>query len=151
MTQVTETTRRVRLVGVREQPLDVDEVLASVEDQTSGAVNLFIGRVRNHDEGRGVSALDYSAHPTATQRMREVCEAIAAAHDVTAVSAVHRVGPLAIGDAAVVVAVSAAHRDTAYVASRALIDQIKAEVPIWKHQQFTDGGPEWVGAPKSGG
>ncbi len=79
--------------------------------------------------------------------MREVCERVAAEHDVHGVAAVHRVGSLAIGDIAVVVATTAAHRGVAFDASRALIDTLKAEVPIWKHQRFTDGTDEWVGTP----
>ncbi|MFC6287454.1 molybdenum cofactor biosynthesis protein MoaE [Nocardioides sp. GCM10027113] len=137
----------VRLVDLREEPLDVAEVLAAVEDDTSGGVTLFVGRVRDHDGGRGVDGLDYSAHPSALDRLRDVCERIAQQHDVHGVAAVHRVGTLAIGDAAVVVATAAAHRGEAFDASRALIDTLKAEVPIWKHQRFADGSDEWVGTP----
>lgn len=137
---------RVRLVDLRDTRLDVDEVLASLDDETAGAVNLFVGRVRDHDGGRQVTALEYSAHPSALDRLREVTEQVAQDFEVTGVSAVHRVGPLAIGDAAVIVAAAAAHRGTAYDASRALIDRLKAEVPIWKHQVFVD-GEEWVGSP----
>jgi molybdopterin synthase catalytic subunit len=137
----------LRLVALRETPLDVAEVLAAVEDDGSGGVTLFVGRVRDHDHGRGVVGLDYSAHPSATDRLREVCERVAATYDVHALAAVHRVGSLAIGDLAVVVATASAHRGTAFDASRALIDTLKAEVPIWKHQRFDDGDEEWVGAP----
>jgi molybdopterin synthase catalytic subunit len=137
----------VRLVDLREEPLDVAEVVAALDDETSGGLTLFVGRVRDHDHGQGVDGLDYSAHPSALDRMRDVCRRVAEAHEVTGVAAVHRVGTLAIGDVAVVVATSAAHRGEAFTASRALIDTLKAEVPIWKHQRFTDGTDEWVGAP----
>jgi molybdopterin synthase catalytic subunit len=137
----------VRLVALREEPLSVDEVLASLDDDAAGGLTLFVGRVRDHDGGRGVSGLDYSAHPTALDRLRQVCDEVATEYDVLGLSAVHRTGPLAIGDAAVVVAVAAAHRGEAFTASRALIDRLKAEVPIWKHQVFRDGDEEWVGAP----
>ncbi len=137
----------VRLVDLREEPLDVAEVVDALDDDTSGGLTLFVGRVRDHDHGQGVDGLDYSAHPSALDRMRDVCRRVADAHDVTGVAAVHRVGTLAIGDVAVVVATSAAHRGEAFTASRALIDTLKAEVPIWKHQRFTDGTDEWVGAP----
>jgi molybdopterin synthase catalytic subunit len=137
----------VRLVDLRETPLDVEEVLASLEDDASGGLTLFVGRVRDHDGGKGVVGLDYSAHPSALDRLREVCVRIAEQHDVHGVAAVHRVGTLAIGDAAVVVATTAAHRGQAFEASRALIDTLKAEVPIWKHQRFDDGADEWVGTP----
>jgi molybdopterin synthase catalytic subunit len=137
----------LRLVDVRETPLDVAEVLAALDDESSGGVTLFVGRVRDHDGGKGVRGLEYDAHPSALERLREVCARVAAAYDVTALAAVHRVGVLDVGDLAVVVATAAAHRGTAFDASRALIDTLKAEVPIWKHQRFADGTDEWVGAP----
>ena len=137
----------VRLVDLRETPLDVAEVVAALDDDASGGLTLFVGRVRDHDGGKGVDGLDYSAHPTALDTMRAVCERVAAEYDVHGVAAVHRVGTLAIGDIAVVIATTAAHRGTAFDASRALIDTLKAEVPIWKHQRFADGSDEWVGTP----
>ena len=137
----------VRLVDLRETPLDVAEVVASLDDETSGGLVLFVGRVRDHDHGQGVEGLDYSAHPTALDVLRSVCERVAEQYDVTGVAAVHRTGTLAIGDIAVVVATTAHHRGQSFEASRALIDTLKAEVPIWKHQRFTDGSDEWVGSP----
>lgn len=137
----------IRLVALREQPLDVAEVVAALDDETSGGLTLFIGRVRDHDGGKGVDGLDYSAHPTAMEKMREVCARVAEQYAVTGVAAVHRTGTLAIGDVAVVIATTAAHRGEAFDASRALIDTLKAEVPIWKHQRFADGSDEWVGTP----
>ncbi|MEQ6903411.1 molybdenum cofactor biosynthesis protein MoaE [Nocardioides sp. YIM 152588] len=137
----------VRLVAISEEPLSVAEVVDSLDDPTAGGLVLFVGRVRDHDGGKGVKALSYSAHPSALDRLAEVCDRVAAAHDVTGLAAVHRVGDLAIGDLAVVVATTAAHRGSSFDASEALIDTLKAEVPIWKHQGFTDGTEEWVGAP----
>ena len=137
----------VRLVDLRETPLDVAEVVAALDDDASGGLTLFVGRVRDHDGGRDVAGLDYSAHPSALQRMREVCERVAEEYDVHGVAAVHRTGTLAIGDVAVVVATTAAHRGEAFAASKALIDTLKAETPIWKHQRFGDGSDEWVGTP----
>ena len=137
----------VRLVDLRETPLDVEEVLASLDDDAAGGLTLFVGRVRDHDGGKSVDALDYTAHPAALDRLRAVCDRVAREYDVLGVAAVHRVGSLHIGDAAVVVATTAAHRGEAFEASRALIDTLKAEVPIWKHQQFGDGTEEWVGTP----
>lgn len=147
MTSAESAAARVRLVDLREDTLLVDEVVAALGDATSGGLTIFVGRVRDHDHERAVSGLDYSAHPTALARMREVCERIAGEYDVHGVAALHRVGSLAIGDAAVVIATTASHRDVAFAASRALIDTLKAEVPIWKHQRFTDGAEEWVGTP----
>jgi molybdopterin synthase catalytic subunit len=137
----------VRLVDLRESPLDVDEVLAALGDDESGGLTLFIGRVRNHDHGLDVTGLEYSAHPTALDALRRVCATVAEEYDVHGVAAVHRVGRLEIGDLAVVVATTAAHRGDAFAASRALIDTLKSEVPIWKHQRFADGSTEWVGTP----
>ena len=137
----------LRLVDLRETPLDVSEVVAALDDDASGGLTLFVGRVRDHDGGRSVDGLDYSAHPSARDRMREICERIATEYDVQGVAAVHRTGTLAIGDIAVVVATTAAHRGEAFAASKALIDTLKAEVPIWKHQRFADGSDEWVGTP----
>lgn len=137
----------VRLVDIRDVPLEVAEVLACLDEAADGGVTLFVGRVRNHDAGKGVTGLDYTAHPTALDRLRAVCDRVAADHDVSGVAAVHRTGRLAIGDLAVVVATSAAHRGQAFDASRDLIDTLKREVPIWKHQLFDDGTEEWVGAP----
>jgi molybdopterin synthase catalytic subunit len=143
-----ETERdTVRLVDIREQPFDVAEVLAALGDAASGGLVLFVGRVRDHDHGLGVRGLEYSAHPTALDSLRRVCAQVAEQYDVHAVAAVHRIGRLAIGDIAVVVATTSAHRGTSFDASRALIDTLKAEVPIWKHQQFADGTEEWVGTP----
>ncbi|MCP3422247.1 molybdenum cofactor biosynthesis protein MoaE [Nocardioides pinisoli] len=137
----------VRLVDIRDTPLDVAEVLAALDDAGAGGLTLFVGQVRDHDAGKGVTALDYSAHPTALDRLHDVCRRVAADHDVRGVAAVHRVGQLQIGDLAVVVATTAAHRGDAFAASRALIDTLKAEVPIWKHQVFDDATEEWVGTP----
>ena len=137
----------VRLVDLRETPLDVGEVVAALDGDASGGLTLFVGRVRDHDHGHGVRGLEYSAHPTALDALRRVCDRIAVEYDVHGVAAVHRVGELAIGDIAVVVATTAAHRGEAFDASRALIDTLKAEVPIWKHQRFDDGTEEWVGTP----
>ena len=137
----------VRLVALRETPIDVAEVVAALDDDASGGLTLFVGRVRDHDGGKSVDGLDYTAHPSALEKLQEVCDRVAEEYDVHGVAAVHRVGTLAIGDVAVVVATTTAHRGEAFAASRALIDTLKAEVPIWKHQRFGDGTEEWVGAP----
>jgi molybdopterin synthase catalytic subunit len=137
----------VRLVALREEPLDVSEVVDALDDDASGGLTLFVGRVRDHDHGKGVVGLDYTAHPTALVKLQEVCDRVAEEYDVLGLAAVHRVGSLDIGDIAVVVATTSAHRGDAFAASRTLIDTLKAEVPIWKHQRFGDGTEEWVGTP----
>ncbi len=134
----------IRLAEVRDTPLSVDEVRNAIADPAAGGIALFAGAVRDHDEGKSVTALSYTAHPSAADQLRQVAERVAARFDVQAVAAVHRVGDLAIGDLAVVVGVSSGHRGTAFEACRALIDELKETVPIWKHQRFTGGGSEWV-------
>ena len=137
----------VRLIAVRESELSVDEVRAAVADPAAGGIALFAGAVRDSDHDRSVSGLSYSAHPSATDELRRVAEVIAEKYPVIGIAAVHRVGDLAIGDLAVVLAVSCPHRAEAFDACRALIDILKASVPIWKHQRFDDGTAEWVGTP----
>jgi len=138
---------QVVLSEVREEDLSLDEVVAAVRHPAAGGIATFVGLVREHDQGAAVDALDYSAHPTAPEVLRQVAEEVAGHHTVIALAAVHRVGHLEIGDLAVVVAVSAAHRGAALEACRELIDTLKARVPIWKHQLFSDGSDEWVGLP----
>jgi len=147
MSTTASSTTAVRLVDIREVPLQVTEVLSALGDAAAGGHTLFVGTVRNHDDDKDVAGLDYSAHPTAMDRLTEVCEEVAAEFDLIALAAVHRVGTLAIGDAAVIVGTASAHRGTSFDASRALIDRLKERVPIWKHQTMTDGTEEWVGTP----
>jgi molybdopterin synthase catalytic subunit len=136
----------VRLIDVRTAELSVDEVRAAVADPAAGGIALFAGAVRDSDHDRPVTGLSYSAHPSAVGELRRVAEVMAEKFKVTGIAAVHRVGDLAIGDLAVVVAVSSPHRAEALDACRALIDELKATVPIWKHQRFADGASEWVGS-----
>ncbi|MFF7235589.1 molybdenum cofactor biosynthesis protein MoaE [Streptomyces collinus] len=136
----------VKLIAVRETALSVDEVFRAVGDDAAGGIALFVGTVRNHDGGADVEALGYSCHPSAEDEMRRVAEKVVAEYPVRALAAVHRVGDLEVGDLAVVVAVSCPHRAEAFEACRRLIDDVKHEVPIWKHQTFSDGTEEWVGA-----
>ena len=132
------------MTELRAESLSVDEIRAAVTDPGAGAVALFMGTVRDHDHGRGVTALSYSAHPTAAAELGRVAEKIAASHNILALAVVHRTGDLQVGDLAVVAAVAAAHRDAAFNACHALIDELKATVPVWKHQFFTGGDSEWV-------
>ncbi|MGP3972873.1 molybdenum cofactor biosynthesis protein MoaE [Streptomyces sp. 8N114] len=135
----------IRLLEIREAPLSVDEVFSAVGDDAAGGTALFVGTVRNHDSGTDVARLGYSSHPSAQAELRRVAEKVVADHPVRALAAVHRVGDLEVGDLAVVVAVSCPHRAEAFDACRKLIDDLKHEVPIWKHQTFSDGSEEWVG------
>ena len=133
-------------MAIRETELSVDEVRTAIADPAAGGEVLFVGTVRDNDADRGVTALSYTAHPSAEAELRRAAEDIVAKYDVIAVAAVHRVGDLAVGDLAVVAGVACAHRAEAFHACHALIDELKASVPIWKHQRFTDGSSEWVGS-----
>ncbi|WP_115030759.1 molybdenum cofactor biosynthesis protein MoaE [Dermatophilus congolensis] len=134
-------------VAVSASPLSLDEVVGSVRDPRVGGVVTFCGVVRNHDGARDVSGLEYSAHPSAEDVLREVAQEAVAFEGVHAVAAVHRVGVLEVGDVAVVMAVGAEHRGEAFAACRFFIDELKQRVPVWKHQLFADGSDEWVGTP----
>jgi molybdopterin synthase catalytic subunit len=134
------------VTGIREDALSVDEALAAVSSPRAGAVTLFVGTVREHDEGReGVTGLGYSAHPQALEQLARIAGSVAALPEVHGVYAVHRVGELAVGDLAVVCAVAAEHRAEAFDGGRRLIEELKAEVPIWKRQEYAGGEHTWVG------
>jgi len=138
---------QIRLVAVRDTALSVDEVRTAIADPAAGGEVLFVGTVRDNDAEKGVTALSYSAHPSAEQELRRVAGGIVAKYpDAIGVAAVHRTGDLAVGDLAVIVGVSCAHRAEAFHACHALIDELKAVIPVWKHQRFTDGTDEWVGS-----
>ena len=135
----------VREAGTSTEPLSVDRLLGLVRDREVGGIALFVGVVRDHDHGAGVTSLDYTAHPSAAAALRACAERTAAAYDVSTLAVSHRTGHLEVGDLAVVVAVGAVHRQAALEACRHLIDTLKQEVPIWKEQALTDGTTEWVG------
>lgn len=140
--------------AVTAEPLDEAAARAAVDAPDAGAVVLFSGVVRNHDEGRDVTRLAYTAHPTAEATLRGVVETVIAEHAqangvperAMRVWIAHRIGELAVGDAAFVCAVSAAHRGEAFRLCSDLVDRVKAEVPVWKEQFFEGGGSEWVAA-----
>jgi molybdopterin synthase catalytic subunit len=133
------------LVAIRDTSLSIDEAVAAVRDPGAGGIAIFVGVVRDHADGQPVARLDYEAHPTlAEKELRRVLERVASAHPGTRIAATHRIGTLAIGDAAVIVVASAAHRAEAFVACRAAIDAIKETVPIWKKEWSPDGDALWV-------
>ena len=134
----------IRLAEIRDEPLSVDEVRAAAGDPGAGA----IGAVPRRGPGsrprpRGDRPVLQRA-PVRGRRAGRVAEKIAASHPVRAIAVVHRTGDLQLGDLAVVAAVSADHRAEAFAACEALIDELKATVPIWKHQFFAGGESEWV-------
>ena len=164
----TEASFEVVHAVLSAEPISVDQAIPAVESETAGAVVSFSGVVRNHDGGKPVDRLTYSAHPTARKVLDDLVAKLvaeqAAAPDGPAAGSdgggsdgaggtppvriwvAHRVGPLEIGDPALVCAVSAAHRGQAFAVCSELVDRVKAQVPIWKEQFFSDGTVEWVGA-----
>ena len=135
----------IAFARVQDAPLSVDEVMAAVRHDRAGAVALFVGQVRDHDGGRGVVALDYSAHPSADSVAATIAARYAALPGIERIALAHRVGALVVGDLAIVAAVSSAHRGAAFQTCADLVEDVKAHLPIWKHQQFEDGTQEWVG------
>jgi molybdopterin synthase catalytic subunit len=134
-------------VALSEDVIDLAEHEALVGHHAAGAVVGFAGVVRDHDGGRHVTRLEYSAHPTAAQTLADVADEIArGCHGVRAIAVSHRVGTLHIGDAALVAAVAADHRQEAFETCALLVDTVKARLPVWKHQFFDDGSDEWVGS-----
>ena len=124
--------------------ISVTDLAALVASNTAGAVVTFSGDVRDNDHGREVLSLSYEAHPNAQALLEKVASQISRQHDVLSVAVAHRHGDIAIGEAALVAAVSARHRKAAFDACEALVDEVKIQIPIWKHQVFADGTDEWV-------
>jgi molybdopterin synthase catalytic subunit len=137
----------VAVAVVGSDPLDLAAHEAAVAEPRAGAVVSFQGVVRDHDQGRTVTLLEYEGHPTAAAVLREVAGEIAEDPAVFAVAVSHRIGVLRIGDVALVAAVSTAHRAAGFAACARLVDEVKARLPIWKRQVFADGTDEWVNCP----
>lgn len=136
---------RILRAALAEDPISLTEHEELVASDAAGAVVGFAGVVRNHDGGRDVVRLEYSAHPLAEQTLFEALAEVAAqATGVRAIAASHRVGTLYIGDAALVAAVAADHRGAAFEVCARLVDTVKERLPVWKHQFFADGTDEWV-------
>ena len=133
------------LVALREEPLSVDEAVAHVKHGGAGAVCVFMGTVRDHNEGLPVVRLEYEAYASmALAEMNRIASELAAGTPQLRLAVIHRTGSLVVGDVAIVCAASAPHRGEAYEACRALIDRVKARVPIWKREHGPDGA-YWVG------
>ncbi len=132
------------LARVIDDPIDEAAVHAAVEAPSCGAVVVFRGVIRDHDGGATVRSLDYSAHPDAERFLIGIV-AEEQERSGTRLAAVHRIGALAIGDAALVAAAASPHRAEAFAAIERLVERIKHEVPIWKRQHFDAGASEWVG------
>ncbi len=132
---------------ISDTPLDPDALRTQVADDRTGAVVSFLGVVRNHDHGRSVTEIEYVGHPDAEAILARIASEVAARPGVEALAVAHRVGTLGVGDVAMAASVSAAHRAEAFAAASALVDQVKAELPIWKRQVFPDGSHEWTNCP----
>ena len=132
------------MVALTQSPIDVEKILREIGTPGTGGIDIFIGTVRNHSDGRQVQKLEYSAYvPMAEKLMRDIEDEIMLKWAVEGVVMVHRTGLLGIGDIAVVTAVASPHRQEAFEACRYAIDRVKSVVPIWKKEYFED-GPGWV-------
>lgn len=131
-------------VLLTDQFINVLDFIAQVESTSAGAVATFSGSVRTHDHGKKVASLSYQIHPSTAQVLEEVVNDVAQRHQVISVSVAHRFGDIEMGQSALIVAVSAEHRGAAFTTCAEIVDEIKAKIPIWKHQVFTDGTDEWV-------
>jgi molybdopterin synthase catalytic subunit len=130
---------------VTDKPIDLNELVRYVGDPEAGAIVPFIGTTRNNNEGRKVIALDYEGYPEmAEKELARIGADAAKRWPICKMAIVHRLGPVQIGEASVIIVVSSAHRDAAFAASRFAIEEIKKTVPIWKKEVF-EGGEVWIG------
>lgn len=132
------------LAIITDTEIDLAALRAYVTSNDHGAIAEFTGVVRNHDHGKSVTELEYQVHPDAQPALTEILQRHATLHPETRIAAAHRYGLLGIGDVAFAAAVSSAHRDLAFLVLRDVVESVKAELPIWKRQQFADGSHEWV-------
>jgi molybdopterin synthase catalytic subunit len=135
------------LVSVSSHPLDVQAHQSHVDHAGAGAVVTFCGVVRDVDDGRTVTELEYEGHPTAEAVLLEIAAQFAADPDVLGLAVSHRVGVLTVGEPALVAAVATGHRGEAFDVCRRLVDEVKRRLPVWKRQLFADGTDEWVNCP----
>lgn len=145
------SARRQRRPALRTRitrdPLEASRLLEGLGDRGDGGVVVFLGRVREENRGRPVLRLHYEAYlEMAAEELARIAREVAEAHDVGAISAVHRVGTLEPGEASLAVAVAAPHREEAFRASRAVVETVKARLPIWKREVYGDGTARWLGA-----
>lgn len=144
---VAEHTGKVLAAFMTTDPLEpqLTEARTATVTEAMGALVVFEGIVRDHDGGQRVRSLTYTSHPSADQEITHVAAEVSHAHPRTRLWTAHRTGALTIGEDAFVVMAAAAHRGDAFAAASELADRVKAEVPIWKEQELTDGTNTWVG------
>jgi len=129
---------------VTADPIFLEALSRDVQSNSCGAIVTFCGAVRENDHGKKVVSLKYEIHPSAQEVLMQVVRKVSNRHDVVKVAVAHRYGDILIGEAAFIVAVSAVHRVAAFEACSELVDEVKAQIPIWKYQVFADGTDEWV-------
>ena len=127
------------------EPIDPAHVLSLIGADQDGASLLFLGVVRDHNDGRSVGGVRYDAYEEMAARvLSEIVEEAARSADTDRVAAVHRIGELQVGEVSVAIAVSSPHRAEAYDASRYIIEEIKKRLPVWKKERYSDGTEQWV-------
>ncbi|WP_022884081.1 molybdenum cofactor biosynthesis protein MoaE [Glaciibacter superstes] len=144
LTELVPRSSATATAQVTGEPIDEAALCRAVLTTASGALVIFSGIVRDHDQERSVRSLDYQAHPDAELLLTQLCERFAAESGLR-MAAAHRVGALQVGDVALYVVVASSHRKEAFDTAEQLVEEIKHTIPIWKRQHFTDGVSEWVG------
>ena len=133
--------------AIVDRPIDLNALIAEVARAANGATILFVGTVRDVNNGRTITGMDYSAYTSMAEReLADIVGEAASKFETPDIVVEHRIGTLDLGDASVAIAVAHPHRGPAYDASRYVIEQLKQRVPIWKLEHYTDGTREWVGA-----
>lgn len=137
-------------VAIVDRPIDVEALVAEVARHSNGASVLFLGTVRDVNDGRNVSGIEYTAYRSMAElELRRIAEEAAERYDTVDIVSEHRLGVLELGDVSVAIAVAHPHRASAFDAARFVIEELKRRVPIWKLEQYVDGTREWVEAGKS--
>ena len=129
---------------VTDSIITAEALAEKVKSDSAGAIATFSGNVRNHDKERQVTKLTYEVHPSAQNVLENITKEVSANYEIEHVAIAHRFGEIPIGDCAFAVAVSSAHRAAAFACCQELVERVKAELPIWKHQLFANGDSEWV-------
>lgn len=133
------------MIDIVTEPIDTTALLAAVQSQAAGAVTLFLGTTREFTDGRQTESLEYECYPEmARAKLAELEQQAREQWPIEECVIVHRIGPVALGEASVAIAVSTAHRAAAFEAGRWLIDTLKEVVPIWKKENWADGTSSWV-------
>lgn len=139
------TDEGVRHIAIVDGPIDVARMMSYVESDGVGAISLFVGTVRHHNDGRNVTGIDYEAYqPMAERELRAIAAEACATSDGLRVAIEHRVGTLTVGDISVAIAAAHARRAPAVIAAQQIIEVLKKRVPIWKREHYVDGERRWI-------